>query len=71
MKRILLKTTIPHVDDDWHIGRFSLLLQQLESLCDDHGAPVYSVTARDRSIDADIRASGVQASWTIRWATRC
>jgi hypothetical protein len=53
MKRILLKTTIPHVDDDWHIGRFSLLLQQLESLRDDHGAPVFSVTARDRSIDAD------------------
>jgi hypothetical protein len=28
MKRILFKTTIPPAEDDWHIGRFSLLLQQ-------------------------------------------
>lgn len=53
MKRILLKTTIPHVEDDWHIGRFSLLSAQLESLRDDRGAQLFAVIARDRTIDAD------------------
>jgi hypothetical protein len=51
MKRILLKTTIPHTEDDWHIGRFSLLSAQLESLRDERGAQLFSVTARDRTID--------------------
>ena len=53
MKRILFKTTIPRTDDDWHIGRFSLLLQQVESLRDSRGAQVFSVAARDRTVDAD------------------
>jgi hypothetical protein len=53
MKRILLKTTIPPVEDDWHIGRFSLLMRQLESLRNDHGAQAFAVAARDRSINAD------------------
>ena len=53
MKRILFKTTIPRAADDWHIGRFSLLLQQVESLQDDRSAQVFSVTARDRMTDAD------------------
>lgn len=30
VKRILLKTTIPSVEDDWHIGRFSILRRRLE-----------------------------------------
>ncbi len=38
--RILLQTTIPHVEDDWHVGRFSLLKQSLESIAE--------VTARNR-----------------------
>ncbi len=46
MKRILLKTTITRTEDDWHIGRFSLLSQQLES----QGC---AVTARDRVTSAD------------------
>ncbi len=29
-KRILLKTTIPLTEDDWHIGRFSILKRRLE-----------------------------------------
>lgn len=29
MAKILLKTTIPYTDDDWHIGRFSLLARQI------------------------------------------
>lgn len=40
--RILLQTTIPFWEDDWHIGRFSLLRACLASL------PGFVVTARDR-----------------------
>jgi len=40
--RILLQTTIPFVEDDWHIGRFSKLAGQLTSL------PNVAVTARNR-----------------------
>jgi hypothetical protein len=53
MKRILFKTTIPRVEDDWHVGRFSLLLQHVESLGDNRSAPSFSVTARDRTVDSD------------------
>ena len=35
--RILLQTTIPNHEDDWHIGRFSLLAEHLRSLTDNHG----------------------------------
>lgn len=48
IQRILLQTTIPHADDDWHIGRFSLLRQCLADLRDDDGRPLFEVTARDR-----------------------
>ncbi len=40
--RILLQTTIPSIEDDWHIGRFSLLRDYLASI------PGFAVTARDR-----------------------
>jgi hypothetical protein len=40
--RILLQTTIPYAEDNWHIGRFSLLADHLASL------PGVEVTARDR-----------------------
>ena len=46
MARILLKTTIPYTENDWHIGRFSLLTRHLRE--DGH-----DVTARDRIEDAD------------------
>jgi hypothetical protein len=52
MKKILFKTTIPAIEDDWHIGRFSLLSQQVESLRDNRGAQIFSVAARDRISDA-------------------
>jgi hypothetical protein len=32
--RILLQTTIPTIEDDWSIGRFSLLAGHLASLTD-------------------------------------
>ena len=50
--RILLQTTIPFVEDDWHIGRFSLLAEYLSSLKDDSGTPLYDVTMRNRDPDA-------------------
>ena len=50
---MLFKTTIPQAADDWHVGRFSLLLQRVESLRDSRGAQTFSITARDRTTDAD------------------
>jgi hypothetical protein len=47
--RILLQTTIPTIEDDWHIGRFSLLRDYLASLADEDGTPLAEVTARDRA----------------------
>ena len=47
--RILLQTTIPPIEDDWHIGRFSLLRDHLAGLTDEDGGPLYAVTARDRT----------------------
>ena len=50
--RILLQTTIPFAADDWHIGRFSLLRDELASLKDHAGNSLCEVTARDRESDA-------------------
>lgn len=38
--KILLQTTIPTVEDDWHIGRFLLLRDYLASLTDEKGGPL-------------------------------
>jgi hypothetical protein len=46
--RILLQTTIPTTEDDWHVGRFSLLRAHLESLTDEGGNRFVEVVARDR-----------------------
>lgn len=46
--RILLQTTIPYAEDDWHIGRFSLLTEHLRSLTDENGRSLYEVTTRNR-----------------------
>ena len=50
--KILLQTTIPYTEDDWHIGRFSLLTEHLRSLKDADGKALYDVTTRDRETDA-------------------
>jgi hypothetical protein len=50
--RILLQTTIPFAEDDWHIDRFSLLRNHLASLKDDAGRPLYEVVVRNREPDA-------------------
>jgi hypothetical protein len=49
--KILLQTTIPNVENDWHIGRFSLLHQHLAQLKDANGNNLCEVTARDREVD--------------------
>jgi hypothetical protein len=49
--RILMQTTIPFVEDDWHIGRFSLLRDELVSLKDEAGNPLCEVTTRNRELD--------------------
>lgn len=47
--RILLQTTIPPIEDDWHIGRFSMLRDYLAGLKGEDGEPLAQVTARDRA----------------------
>jgi hypothetical protein len=51
--RILLQTTIPATEDDWNVGRFSLLRQHLETLRDEEGRALFEVVARDRLTDLD------------------
>jgi hypothetical protein len=51
--RILLQTTIPAIEDDWHIGRFSLLCEHLRGLKDEQGRALYEVMARNRKTNAD------------------
>jgi hypothetical protein len=46
--RILLQTTIPTAENDWHIGRFSLVRDYLASLRGHDGARLFDVVARDR-----------------------
>jgi len=50
--RILLQTTIPLIEDDWRIGRFSLLREHLHSLQDPAGRRLCEVTARNRETTA-------------------
>jgi hypothetical protein len=46
--RILLQTTISGVEDDWNIGRFSLLKEHLSSVKDDDGSALFEVIGRNR-----------------------
>jgi hypothetical protein len=48
---ILLQTTIPNIEDDWNIDRFSLLRDHLRSITDDLGNPLYDVATRNRETD--------------------
>ncbi len=47
-----MQTTIPFAEDNWHIGRFSMLRDQLSSLKDKEGNPLCVVTTRNRESDA-------------------
>jgi hypothetical protein len=51
--KILLQTTIPSIEDDWNINRFSMLREHLSSLRGDQGRALYDVTARDREANED------------------
>jgi hypothetical protein len=51
--KILLQTTIPSIEDDWNINRFSMLREHLSSLRDDQGRALYDVTSRDREANED------------------
>jgi hypothetical protein len=51
--KILLQTTIPSVEDDWNINRFSLMKEYLSSLSKDNGTKLFEITARDREVDGD------------------
>lgn len=51
--RILLQTTIPFTEDDWHIGRFTLLRDTLANRKDESGHPLFEITTRDRESDAE------------------
>src|SRR5262252_7559264 len=52
MIKVLLQTTIPALDDDWSIHRYSLLRDYLTSLQDERGEQLFAVTARDRESNA-------------------
>jgi hypothetical protein len=39
--KVLLQTTIPFTDDDWHIGRFSLLRAYPAGLRDEEGLTLF------------------------------
>jgi hypothetical protein len=47
--KILLQTTIQYAEDDWNIGRFSLLANHLRSIRNDYGEPAFEVLARDHA----------------------
>ncbi len=49
--KILLQTTIPYDENDWYIGRFSLLTEHLRSLKNGDGNALYDVTTRNREVD--------------------
>ncbi|MBB3181582.1 hypothetical protein [Variovorax sp. Sphag1AA] len=49
MLHLLLQTTIEDVPDDWNVSRFSLLSTFLRELQDEHGRPLFRVTARNRT----------------------
>jgi hypothetical protein len=51
--QILLQTTIPAVEDDWNVDRFSLLSEHLRSLKNEDGEPLYEVTTRNRAADGE------------------
>lgn len=51
--RILVQCSIPFAADDWHVGRFSSLVETLRGFRRADGTPLTEVTARNRSSDAN------------------
>jgi hypothetical protein len=46
-----LQTTIPYEEDNWHIGRFSLLKDALSSVRTSNGDVMFDITTRDRQVN--------------------
>src|SRR5579871_5177375 len=51
--RILLQTTIPDIEDNWNIGRFSMLRDYLLSLKNSEIYSLFDVVARDYQREQD------------------
>ena len=51
--QILLQTTIPSIEDDWNVDRFSQLREHLASLKDGSGNALFQVTARNREVNGE------------------
>jgi hypothetical protein len=51
--RVLLQTTIPFAENDWNVGRFSLLRDELAAMKDEAGNRLCEVTARNREADSN------------------
>jgi hypothetical protein len=49
MKKILLQTTIPYIQDGWSIERFSTLAETLSDASDDNGNRKFEVVTRNRN----------------------
>ncbi|HZW88110.1 MAG TPA: hypothetical protein VFF12_03450 [Myxococcaceae bacterium] len=49
--RLLVQCSIPFTEDDWHVGRFSALVETLRGLRQADGSPLAVVTARNREVD--------------------
>lgn len=54
MKKILLQTTIPYIEDDWSIERFSTLAEILSASSDAHGNRKFEVVSRNRDNPGDV-----------------
>ncbi|HZZ64139.1 MAG TPA: hypothetical protein VFE17_01450, partial [Candidatus Baltobacteraceae bacterium] len=54
MAKILIQTTIPYTQDDWHVGRFRLVTGLL--------ARSHDVTARDKDGTPDTVLAGIDQS---------
>jgi len=50
---ILIQTTIPYTEDDWHVGRFSMMSEHLRSQIDPDGNAIYSITTRNREVESN------------------
>jgi len=68
--RLLLQTTIPPVQDDWSIARFSVLADFLRRQTSKDGQPLFEVVARDRdrlgapdSLLSKLDQSGFDQMW--------
>lgn len=62
MARILVQTTIPFVQDDWHVGRFSLLC---DLLSEEHDVVPRNRDGRDDSVLPHVDESGFDQLWLI------